>query len=135
MPVESPKILTEVQLKTLIASQQGELDAVLMYNALAKTVKDPGDAETFRRLAAEEGGHAAVFKALTQQVLKPKKTKAILLPLIYRLLGKKRVYPIIAQGEYDAVKKYEPVAAQFPEVESVKNDEQRHGDTVLSLLE
>ncbi len=128
MPVESPKILTEVQLKTLIASQQGELDAVLMYNALAKTVKDPGDAETFRRLAA-------VFKALTQQVLKPKKTKAILLPLIYRLLGKKRVYPIIAQGEYDAVKKYEPVAAQFPEVESVKNDEQRHGDTLLSLLE
>ena len=76
-----------------------------------------------------------MFKALTQQVLKPKKTKAILLPLIYRLLGKKRVYPIIAQGEYDAVKKYEPVAAQFSEVESVKNDEQRHGDTVLSLLE
>ena len=45
------------------------------------------------------------------------------------------MYPIIAQGEYDAVKKYEPVAAQFSEVESVKNDEQRHGDTVLSLLE
>ena len=27
-----------------------------------------------------------------------------------------------------------PVAARFPEVESVKNDEQRHGDTVLALL-
>ncbi len=132
--MENIKELTEAQMKALLASQQGELDAVLMYNALAKTVKDPGDAETFRRLAAEEGGHAAVFKALTQQVLKPKKTKAIMLPIMYRLLGKKRVYPIIAQGEYDAVKKYEPVVAQFPEVESVRNDEQRHGDTVLSLL-
>lgn len=127
-------ILTDAQKKTLLASQQGELDAVLMYKALAKTVKDPHDAETFLALAAEEGGHAAVFKALTRETLKPKRTKAILLPLLYRVLGKKRVYPMIAKGEYDAVKKYEPVVAQFPQVESVKNDEQRHGDTVLGLL-
>lgn len=126
--------LTDAQKKTLLASQQGELDAVLMYNALAKAVKDPHDAETFRTLAAEEGGHAAVFKAMTQETLKPRHTKAILLPLLYRVLGKKRVYPMIAKGEYDAVKKYEPVVAQFPQVESVKNDEQRHGDTVLGLL-
>lgn len=126
--------LTEAQRKTLLASQQGELDAVLMYKALEKAVKDPADAETFRILAAEEGGHAAVFKALTQETLKPKRTKAILLPILYRLLGKKRVYPMIARGEYNAVKKYEPVVAQFPQVESVKNDEQRHGDTVLALL-
>ncbi len=126
--------LTDSQRKILLASQQGELNAVLMYNALARTVKDPADAETFRTLAAEEGGHAAVFKALTQETVKPKKTKAILLPLLYRLLGKERVYPMIAKGEYDAVKKYEPVVAQFPQVESVKNDEQRHGDIVLALL-
>ncbi len=126
--------LTDAQKKTLLASQQGELDAVLMYKALAKAVKDPRDAETFLTLAAEEGGHAAVFKALTQETLKPRRTKAILLPLLYRVLGKKRVYPMIAKGEYDAVKKYEPVVAQFPQVESVKKDEQRHGDTVLALL-
>ena len=126
--------LTDAQLKVLLAAQQGELDAVLMYNALARVAKDPADANTFRTLAAEEGGHAAVFKELTQQMLKPKRTKAILLPLLYRILGKKRVYPMIAKGEYDAVKKYEPVVAQFPQVESVKNDEKRHGDTVLALL-
>ncbi len=118
----------------LLKSQQGELDAVKMYNALAKVVKDSRDAETFRQLAAEEGHHAAVFKAMTNEVLKPKSTKAIVIPLLYRLIGKKKLYPIIAQKEYDAVKKYEPVAARFPEVESVKNDEQRHGDTVLGLL-
>ena len=121
-------------MKILLKSQQGELDAVLMYNALAKTVKDPSDAELFRTLASEEGRHASVFKALTNQVLKPKKTKAILLPILYKTIGKKKLYPIIARGEYDAVKKYEPVAERFPEVESVKNDEQRHGDLVMSRL-
>ena len=75
-----------------------------------------------------------MFKKLTGQTLKPKKTKAILLPILYRIIGKKKLYPIIAKGEYDAVKKYEPVVKDFPEVESVKNDEQRHGDTVLALL-
>ena len=118
----------------LLKSQQGELDAVKMYNALAKVVKDSRDAETFRQLAAEEGYHAAVFKAMTNEVLKPKSTKAVVIPLLYRVIGKKKLYPIIAQKEYDAVKKYESVAARFPEVESVKNDEQRHGDTVLGLL-
>ncbi len=126
--------VTAEEKKVLLKSQQGELDAVKMYNALAKVVKDPADAETFRQLAAEEGRHAAVFKALTGEVLKPKNTKAVVIPLLYRIIGKKKLYPIIAQKEYDAVKKYEPVAARFPETESVKNDEQRHGDTVLGLL-
>lgn len=126
--------ITENERKVLLKAQQGELDAVKMYNALAKTVRDPKDAETFRQLAVEEGRHAAVFKALTGQVLRPGSAKAILLPILYRIIGKKKLYPIIARGEYDAVKKYEPVAARFPEVESVKNDEQRHGDTVLALL-
>lgn len=120
--------------KILIKAQQGELDAVKMYNALAKVVKDPRDAETFRQLAAEEGHHAAIFKAMTNEVLKPKSTKAIVVPLLYRVIGKKKLYPIIAKKEYDAKVKYEPVAARFSEVESVKNDEQRHGDTVLALL-
>ena len=126
--------ITAEERKVLLTAQQGELDAVKMYNALAKVVKDPADAETFRQLAAEEGRHAAVFKAMTNEVLKPKSTKAIVIPLLYRVIGKKKLYPLIAKGEYDAVKKYEPVAKRFPEVESVKNDEQRHGDTVLALL-
>ena len=37
--------------------------------------------------------------------------------------------------EYKAAKVYEPVVKDFPEVESVMNDETRHGDLVLSLLE
>ncbi len=126
--------ITVEERKVLLRSQQGELDAVRMYNALSRVVKDPRDAEAFRQLAAEEGRHAAVFKAMTNEVLKPKNTKAIAIPLLYRLIGKKKLYPLIAKGEYDAVKKYEPVAARFPEVESVKADEQRHGDTVLALL-
>lgn len=120
--------------KILLKSQQGELDAVLMYQALAEVVKDTKDADTFRKLAAEEGHHAAVFHGLTNENLKPKKTLAILMPILYKIIGKKRLYPLIAKGEYVAAENYAPVAEKFPVIESVRKDETRHGDTVASLL-
>lgn len=120
--------------KILLKSQQGELDAVLMYQALAEVVKDTKDADTFRKLAAEEGHHAAVFHGLINENLKPKKTLAILMPILYKIIGKKRLYPLIAKGEYAAAENYAPVAEKFPVIESVRKDETRHGDTVAGLL-
>lgn len=127
--------ITDKEMKVLLKAQQGEIDAVPMYLALADVVKDEKDAQTFRQLAAEEGHHAAVFKTLTKQTLKPKKLKALALPLLYRLLGKKRLYPLIAQGEYAVVKTYQPVVERFPETGSVRDDEKRHGDIVMALLD
>ena len=66
--------MTQEQYKELLRSQQGELDAVLMYQRLA-------------------------------------------------------------DGEYKAAVGYEHLIADFAEVESVKNDEKRHGDMVSGLLE
>ena len=120
--------------KILLKSQQGELDAVLMYQALAEVAKDTKDADTFRKLAAEEGHHAAVFHGLTNENLKPKKTLAILMPILYKIIGKKRLYPLIAKGEYAAAENYAPVVEKFPVIESVRKDETRHGDTVAGLL-
>ena len=121
--------------ETLLKAQQGELDAALMYHARADTVRDDGDREISRTLAAEEGRHAAVFKGLTQQTLTPKKTKAVLLPMLYKAIGRKRVYPLIARGEYNAEKAYAPVAEKYPEVQSIKADEKRHGDTVRAFIQ
>lgn len=126
--------ISNEDMKVLLKSQQGELDAVLMYNALADVVKDEKDKEAFRQLAAEEGHHAAVFKGLTNQTLTPKKTLATIVPLLYKILGKRKLYPLIAKGEYGAVDSYASVAKKFPEVENVKNDEHRHGDIVTGLL-
>ena len=111
--------MTQEQLKELMRSQQGELNAVLMYQRLGKVVKSDKERDTFLQLAKEEGRHASVFHAYTKKVY---------------LLGKKRLYKIIAKGEYDAAVGYEHLIADFPEVESVKNDEKRHGDIVSALL-
>lgn len=126
--------MTQKQCKELLRSQQGELDAVLMYQRLAKVVKSDKDREAFLLLAKEEGRHASVFHTYTKTALKPKKKMARIMPILYYVLGRKRLYKLIAKGEYDAAVGYEHLIADFPEVESVKNDEHRHGDIVLGLL-
>ena len=108
---------------------------MLMYQRLAKVVKTEKERDTFLQLAKEEGRHASVFHAYTKEVLKPKKTMARIMPLLYHLLGRKRLYRMIAKGEYDAAVGYEHLIADFPEVENVRNDEKRHGDIVSALLE
>ena len=109
------------------------LHAVLMYQRLAKVVKTDKEREAFLQLAKEEGRHASVFHAYTKQALKPKKTMALIMPVLYYLLGKKRLYKMIAKGEYDAAVGYEHLISDFPEVESVKDDEKRHGDIVSGV--
>ena len=120
--------------KTLIKAQQGELDGVETYLMLAKVVHNEDDVKAFKELAADEGRHAAVFKNITGEVLKPNKTQAFAVAVLYSLLGKKILYPLIARFEYAAIPGYEERMKDYPEVESVKDDEKRHGDTLIGLL-
>lgn len=128
-------MITKKEMKILLKSQQGELDGAAMYSTLARTVKEQSDKKTFMQLAKEEGHHAAVFHKLTGKTLKAKKWKGRALSTLYKILGKKRLYSLIAKGEYAAVKTYRPVVERFPEVKSVQMDEKRHGDTVMGLLQ
>ena len=126
--------ITADQMKTCLASQQGEEDAVMLYKRMAKKVKNQADREAFERLAGDEKRHSDVFFKYTGQVLRPNPTKAIVVPIMYRLLGREKTYHIIANAEYKAADKYIKVVKDFPEVEEVMNDEVIHGDAVLALL-
>lgn len=126
--------IAKKEMKALLRSQQGELDGVEIYKALAHAVKEQNDSETFLRLAADEGRHAAVFYRLSGKRLKPKRWKGKGVALAYRILGKQALYPIIANREYAAKNTYAPMVKLFPEVADIIKDETCHGDAVKNLL-
>ena len=126
--------ITMDQMDALITAQQGEEDAVYMYEQLAEVVRDEADREAFLRLAGDEKRHSDVFRKYTCMDVKANPAKGIFVPLMYRVLGKKKVYQIIAKGEYDAAEKYKHIIDDFPEVVEVMNDEVHHGDAVKGLL-
>ncbi|MBR6367258.1 MAG: rubrerythrin [Bacteroidaceae bacterium] len=127
--------MTQQQKKELLRSQQGELDAVLMYQRLAKIVKTEEERAVFVQLAKEEGRHASVFHRYTKETLKPGRAKSYLIAVLYYVLGRNRLYKVIAKGEYDAAVAYEHLISEFPEVQRVKDDEKRHGDIVSALIQ
>ena len=86
-------------------------------------------------LAKEEGRHAGVFHRYTKETLKPGRAKSYLIAVLYYVLGRNRLYKVIAKGEYDAAVAYEHLISEFPEVQSVKGDEKRHGDIVSALIQ
>ncbi len=125
--------MTAKQQKELLKAQQGELDAVLMYQKLAAKMKDESIKSVMLQLAADEGRHAAVFHSLTQKTLQPKSLQANAIALLRYLVGWKALFKLMAGGEYRAEKKYIAVVKDFPEVKTVQDDEHRHGDILLSL--
>ena len=124
----------KLERQQLLQSQQSELNGVETYLRLAEVTSNETDTRIFKELAADEGRHANVFKEYTKEVLTPGKFMANAVAILYRILGKRVLYPFIAKFEYNAIPKYEKMMEKYPEVEAVKNDEKRHGDTVLSLL-
>ena len=126
--------MNEKQKRILIKAQQGELDAVPMYLRLSETAKDEELKAIFKQLAAEEGRHAAVFHKLTGEKRKPRMLKATMLPILQKIMGWKLLINIISEAEYSAWKTYEPVVEMFAEVDSVRNDERRHGDILRDYL-
>lgn len=124
--------------KFLKMSQQGELDAVPMYIALAKKfeVKNPEVAEILKGMAADEGRHASVFKNISgDSSLRPKMLKAKAVPVLMNCIGKRTMFKIIAGQEYKAYDTYAPWVEKFPEVASVQADEKRHGDLCMKIRE
>lgn len=125
--------MKDKEMKILLQAQQGELDAVLMYQELAKIIKSDDISKELLSIAKDEARHASVFRKLTDVELKPKASKAKVIKILVKLLGIKRTFKIIAKGEYKAADKYEKVVDVFPEILDVKKDEEVHGDKMMEI--
>lgn len=122
------------EMKALLAAQQSELDAVVLYKALANKMKSKSDKELMLSLAADEGRHAAILKEITQQTLKPKSAlKNLTLPL-YAVLGKKIAFKIIAKVEYAGGDTYKQFFEKYPKTKEIAADETKHGNMLKEAI-
>lgn len=126
--------MTNEQKEKLVKSQQGELNAVLIYQRLAKITKDKKGKEIFLEIASDEGKHAAILKSYTNTVLKPKETKAKLVSFLYKLIGHNFVIGLLEKGELASIDNYNPLKENFPEIQQIIDDELRHAEMAKSLL-
>lgn len=120
--------MTSKQKEKLLKAQQGELDGVIIYCKLSEIVKDKDMKEKFLKIAADEGKHAAILKAYTKEVLKPKSIKAKIIITIYKAFGNNFTLKLLANGESKAAKNYNELAQDFPNIHKIIRDEEKHAE-------
>lgn len=125
--------ITEQQKKELIKLQQGELSGVIIYRKLAKKVRNPADVEALLRIAKEEQQHSEIFLSITGVETKGAGYLGPMIGILFSLLGPKKLFNMVAQGQYDAAKKYESWVKIFPSLEKVISEEKQHGDILNEL--
>lgn len=127
--------MTNEQKNMLLKSQQGELDAVVLYKKLAEKFNDEEIKSKLMEVSADEGKHAAILKKYTGQVLKPKKTKANLVLCLNRLFGSNFIFKLLSNGEMKSIKLYESLVNDFPMIQEIINDEKRHAEIAEGFLD
>ncbi|GKX68600.1 ferritin family protein [Inconstantimicrobium mannanitabidum] len=117
----------------LIKSQQGELDAVILYKKLSAVIKETEYKEIFLKIAADEGKHAGILRSYTQENLKPKGGKAAFIIIMYKVLGLKFTLRILSKGEIKAANEYAFLVNKFHKINEIMKDEQRHGELMRNM--
>ena len=119
--------------KILINFQQAELNAVVLYKGLAERIKNNEDKDLLLSIAADEGRHAAILKQYTKKQLTPKSTLKNAVVFMYKIIGKKALFSVMAKFEKSAGKLYEPYFEEYPEIKTIAADEIRHGKMLLGM--
>ena len=124
----------KTELEALIASQQTELDAVLLYQALAKLMKTEEDKEILLSMAADEGRHASILRGITGKQLQPNGTLAKMTTVMYKAGGKRVLLPFMARFEIESFFSYQKYFQRYPAIAAIAADEIRHGHLLNRLL-
>ena len=112
----------------------GELEAAATYQTMADVEKDSHRAEVFRRLVEAEMRHAARWAqelGIDPATLAPAGAGLRLwtLKLVARLLGTRRILPVLLRGEAKDIQAY----SMDPEARDIAREERRHSRTLRDL--
>ncbi|BBF43709.1 nodulin 21-related protein [Lachnospiraceae bacterium KM106-2] len=121
-------------MKALLKAQQGEMDAVLLYQKLARLTKDEHAKEQFLQIASDEGKHASIIKGYTGKIIRPKSLKSNLVGTLYKVLGHNKTLKILASGEMKSIAGYAKLVERYPKIKEIMDDEERHAKIAMSLM-
>ncbi|MGI6432764.1 MAG: VIT1/CCC1 transporter family protein [Sphaerochaetaceae bacterium] len=129
------KEISEKTLKILLAMQINEETEAVVYEKVARYIKDEHNKEVVKKIGAEEKRHAAVWKKYTNVDAKPKRLKIFWYLLLARILGFTFALKLMEKGEGMASSAYDAIAHEVPEAEKIARDEDVHEQQLLQLLD
>jgi len=121
--------------RTIIAMQVNEVTESIIYAKVAKRVADPHNKDILLKISAEEKRHADIWKRYTRMEAQPKRFKILWFTLLAAIFGFTFALKLMERGEGDANEIYESIASEVPEAKKIAQDEDRHEQELLALLD
>jgi vacuolar iron transporter family protein len=118
----------------VLGSQRDEETGALIYAYMAKKEKNADNAALLNRMGADEKMHAAYWRGISRQEVKPNRWKLLWLKMQTVILGYTFVLKRLSQTETQAVAVYEKLKAEIPDAATVQADEMRHEQALIGML-
>lgn len=116
--------------------QQNELTEYHIYTKVASFVKNPENKATLLKIANEEHRHCQIWETFTKEQVQPVQWK---IWWIYPAFGDIWLYFCLeadgGQRGPDAANNYEDIAAEIPQAQKIAEDEDRHEQQLLAILD
>ena len=129
------KELSAKTLGILLGFQQNEVDEDAIYRGIAKRVKDPKEQDTLLKITAEEKAHSQIWQGHTVRELTPRRGKVLWYTFLSRVFGYTFALKLMENGEDSATGAYEAIAGEVPEAQKISEDENRHEQALLGILD
>lgn len=132
---EQKKQVSDKTRRIVLTMQINEYTESIVYERIARFVKDEHNSSVLRKIAAEEKRHGDIWKAYTGITARPKKLKILWFTLLARVFGFTFALKLMERGEGNASETYQSITAEIPEAERIARDEDRHEQELLGMLD
>lgn len=122
-------------MKQIYTAQKNEITEYHIYSNIAELVKDQKNKKVILDIANEELRHAKFWQTVTKKDIKPDRWKIFKFTLIARFLGFTFAIKLMEKGEEQAQVNYMEIAEYIPEAEQIAEDEEKHENELISLLD
>ncbi len=127
--------ISDATLKIIKKMQQNELTESIIYKKISKFAKGDENKATLLRLSHEEKSHCEIWKKYTGIEMKPQKLKIFKYTFLAKVLGFTFAVKLMERGEEAAQGEYEKLAQEVPESISIREQEEEHEKSLLSMLD
>lgn len=127
--------LDENTRKAVLAAQRSEITEYLIYRELAKSTRDPVNAEILQRIAGDEARHYQFWKRHTRQDIEPSRLKIRWYVIVAKTLGLTFAMKLMEQGEERAQVAYDRILRAVPGAKEIIDDEARHEKELIDQID
>jgi VIT1/CCC1 family predicted Fe2+/Mn2+ transporter len=127
-------MLNDKHMKVILESQRNEITEHFIYLKLSQSVAGP-NSEVLKKIADDELRHYDFWKRYTGIEVKASRWKIFKFYWIARIFGITFSIKLMERGEISAQSVYNEIARDYPEVQSIVDDEDRHEHELIDLID